>query len=148
MGLAVPATMLAKPVCKHGDSIYQPGRRSSALTKVVSSLTTEAVIVGAVPGNGANTTTFGRLVLTAHTPAGVCAVLAGSGPASSRRIRAALDRVRRETSPLDDPPPTSVALTAWGFELVFVDIEYREISGDGLLRHPRFGWGLRLTVDR
>ncbi|MFI6220030.1 hypothetical protein ACIBEH_05685 [Nocardia salmonicida] len=77
MGLAVPATMLAKPVCKHGDSIYQPGRRSSAWTKVVSSLTTEAVIVGAVPGNGANTTTFGRLVLTAHTPAGVCAVLAG-----------------------------------------------------------------------
>lgn len=35
-------------VCKRGDSVYEPGRRSSAWTKVVLRLTTEAVIVGAV----------------------------------------------------------------------------------------------------
>lgn len=47
--------------------------------------------------------------------------------------------MRRETSPLDDPPPTPVARTAWWVEPVLVaDIEYREISGDGLLRHPSF----------
>ncbi|MFI6225300.1 non-homologous end-joining DNA ligase [Nocardia salmonicida] len=130
-------------VCKRGDSVYEPGRRSSAWTKVVLRLTTEAVIVGAVPGNGANATTFGGLILAAHTPDGRLRCIGGVGTgftaASRRSIRAALDRVRRETSPLDDPPPASVARTAWWVEPVFVaDIEYREISGDGLLRHPSF----------
>ncbi|MFQ6396648.1 hypothetical protein ACLMAJ_24690 [Nocardia sp. KC 131] len=50
-----------------------------------------------------------------------------------------MDKVRRETSPLDDPPPAPVARTAWWVDPVLVaDIEYREISGDGLLRHPSF----------
>ncbi|MGC4994582.1 hypothetical protein [Nocardia salmonicida] len=36
-------------------------------------------------------------------------------------------------------PSAAVARTAWWVEPVFVaDIEYREISGDGLLRHPSF----------
>ncbi|MFE6922940.1 hypothetical protein ACFVAV_18070 [Nocardia sp. NPDC057663] len=35
-------------VCKKADSIYEPGCRSSAWTKVVLRLTTEAIIVGAV----------------------------------------------------------------------------------------------------
>ncbi|MGW5455467.1 non-homologous end-joining DNA ligase [Nocardia sp. NPDC003979] len=130
-------------VCKHGDSIYEPGRRSSAWTKVVLRLTTEAVIVGAVPGNGANAATFGGLVLAGHTPEGRLRCVGGVGTgftaASRRSIRAALDQVRRETTPLDDPPPAPVARTAWWVEPVFVaDIEYREISGDGLLRHPSF----------
>ncbi|MEV0436519.1 non-homologous end-joining DNA ligase [Nocardia sp. NPDC050413] len=130
-------------VCKHGDSIYEPGRRSSAWTKVVLRLTTEAVIVGAVPGNGANAATFGGLVLAGHTPEGRLRCMGGVGTgftaASRRSIRAALDQVRRETTPLDDPPPAPVARTAWWVEPVFVaDIEYREISGDGLLRHPSF----------
>ncbi|MFF2395640.1 hypothetical protein [Nocardia sp. NPDC058114] len=31
--------------------------------------------------------------------------------------------------------------TAWWVEPVFVtDVEYREISDDGLLRHPSFRW--------
>ncbi|MFI6219930.1 hypothetical protein ACIBEH_05180 [Nocardia salmonicida] len=106
-------------------------------------LTTEAVIVGAVPGNGANATTFGGLVLAAHTPEGRLRCIGGVGTgftaASRRSIRAAMDRVRRETSPLDDPPPASVARTAWWVEPVFVaDVEYREISGDSMLRHPSF----------
>ncbi|MGM7644363.1 non-homologous end-joining DNA ligase [Nocardia sp. JW2] len=130
-------------VCKHGDSIYEPGRRSSAWTKVVLRLTTEAVIVGAVPGNGANAATFGGLVLAGHTPEGRLRCIGGVGTgftaASRRSLRAALDQVRRETTPLDDPPPAPVARTAWWVEPVFVaDIEYREISGDGLLRHPSF----------
>ncbi|WP_455645637.1 ATP-dependent DNA ligase [Nocardia fluminea] len=89
-------------VCKRGDSVYEPGRRSSAWTKVVLRLTTEAVIVGAVPGNGANATTFGGLVLAGHTPDGRLRCIGGVGTgftaASRRNIRAALDRVRRETS--------------------------------------------------
>ncbi|MEU4599921.1 ATP-dependent DNA ligase [Nocardia sp. NPDC023988] len=131
-------------VCKRGDSIY--GKRSSAWTKVVSRLTTEAVIVGAVPGNGVNATTFGGLVLAAHTPDGRLRCTGGVGgftAATRRSMRARLDEIRRDTSPLDDPPPAPVARTAWWVQPVLVaDIEYREVSGDGLLRHPSFR-GLR-----
>ncbi|MFD6395384.1 hypothetical protein [Nocardia sp. NPDC060249] len=103
------------------------------------------MIVGAVPGNGANTATFGGLVLAGCTLDGrlrcIGGARAGFTAASRRSIRAALDKVRRETSPLDGSPPTAVARTACWVEPVFVaDIEYREISGDGLLRHPSFRW--------
>lgn len=130
-------------VCKRGDSIYEPGKRSSAWTKVVLRLTTEAVIVGAVPGNGANASTFGGLILAAHTPDGRLCCIGGVGTgftaATRRNLRAALDEIRRDTSPLDDPPPAPVARTAWWVQPVLVaDIEYREVSGDGLLRHPSF----------
>ncbi|WP_413232838.1 hypothetical protein [Nocardia salmonicida] len=63
----------------------------------------------------------------------------GFTAASRRSLRAALDQIGRETNPLDDPPPASVARTGWWVEPVFVaDLEYGEISGDGLLRHPSF----------
>ncbi|WP_410875105.1 hypothetical protein [Nocardia sp. A7] len=71
---------------------------------------------------------FGGLVLAAHTPDGrlrcIGGVRTGFTAASRRSIRTALDQVRRETSPLDDPP-AAVARTAWWVEPVFVaDIEY------------------------
>ncbi|MFD6395374.1 hypothetical protein [Nocardia sp. NPDC060249] len=41
---------------------------------------------------------------------------------------------------MDDSPLAAVARTVWWVESVFVaDVEYRELSGDGLLRHPVFG---------
>ncbi|MFC4374973.1 hypothetical protein ACFO5K_12785 [Nocardia halotolerans] len=89
------------------------------------------------------TATFGGLVLAGHTADGRPRCIGGVGTgftaATRRNIRAVLDKVRRQTSPLDDPPPEPVARTAWWVEPMFVaDIEYREISGDGLLRHPSF----------
>ncbi|UGT58697.1 non-homologous end-joining DNA ligase [Nocardia asteroides] len=130
-------------VSKRVDSTYEPGRRSSAWIKTVLRATTEAVIVGAVPGTGPNAATFGGLVLAGHTPEGHLHCIGGVGTGftteARRSIRAALEEVRRETTPLDDPPPPTVTRAAWWVEPVFVaDIEYREISGDGLLRHPSF----------
>ncbi|RMI33728.1 non-homologous end-joining DNA ligase [Nocardia stercoris] len=130
-------------VSKRADSIYEPGRRSPAWIKTVLRATTEAVIVGAVPGSGPNGATFGGLVLAGHTPEGRLRCIGGVGTgftaAARRSIRAALDEVRRDTSPLDDPPPAAVTRSAWWVEPVFVaDIEYREVSADGLLRHPSF----------
>ncbi|MEU3010097.1 non-homologous end-joining DNA ligase [Nocardia asteroides] len=130
-------------VCKKGDSIYEPGRRSPAWTKVVLRLTTEAIIVGAVPGTGPNAATFGGLVLAGHTPDGRLHCIGGVGTGfnteTRRSLRAALEEIRRDTSPLDDPAPASVRRAAWWVEPVLVaDIEYREVSGDGLLRHPSF----------
>jgi len=130
-------------VCKEADSIYEPGRRSSAWTKVVLRLTTEAIIVGAVPGTGPNAATFGGLVLAGHTPEGRLHCIGGVGTGftteARRSIHAALEKGRRETSPVDYPPPAAVTRAAWWVEPVFVaDIEYREVSGDGLMRHPSF----------
>ncbi|MFI5501112.1 non-homologous end-joining DNA ligase [Nocardia asteroides] len=130
-------------VCKRADSIYEPGRRSSAWIKTVLRATTEAVIVGAMPGSGPNAATFGGLVLAGHTPEGRLRCIGGVGTGfnteSRRTIRAALEEIRRDTSPLDDPAPAPVRRAAWWVEpLLVADIEYREVSGDGLLRHPSF----------
>ncbi|MGW5575481.1 non-homologous end-joining DNA ligase [Nocardia thailandica] len=134
-------------VCKRWDSIYEAGRRSTAWIKTVLRTTTEAVIVGAVPGTGVNAATFGGLVLAAYTPQGRLRCLGGVGTgfsqATRRALRTQLDGIRRDTSPLDEPAPATIARTAWWVEPVLVaDIEYREVSGDGLLRHPSFR-GLR-----
>ncbi|MGW6730223.1 non-homologous end-joining DNA ligase [Nocardia sp. NPDC055029] len=128
---------------KRADSIYEPGRRSSAWIKTVLRATTEAVIVGAVPGTGPNASTFGGLILAGHTPEGHLHCIGGVGTGftteARRSIHAALEKVRRDTSPLDDQPPAAAVRGAWWVEPVFVaDIEYREISADGLLRHPSF----------
>lgn len=130
-------------VSKRIDSIYEPGRRSSAWIKTVLRATTEAVIVGAVPGTGANAATFGGLILAGHTPDGHLRCIGGVGTGftteARRSLHAALEKVRRDTSPLDDPPPAAAVRAAWWVEPVFVaDIEYREISADGMLRHPSF----------
>ena len=102
-----------------------------------------AVIVGAVPGNGANAATFGGLILAGHTPTGRLRYIGGVGTgfthATRRQLRARLDEIRRTSSPLDDPAPAAITRTAWWVEPVLVaDIEYREVSGDGSLRHPSF----------
>ena len=130
-------------VCKRTDSIYEPGRRSSAWIKTVLRATTEAVIVGAMPGSGPNAVTFGGLVLAGHTLEGRLRCIGGVGTGfsseSRRTTRAALEEMRRDTSPLAAPAPAPVRRTAWWVESVLVaDIEYREVSGDGLLRHPSF----------
>ncbi|WP_455769399.1 ATP dependent DNA ligase [Nocardia salmonicida] len=111
--LVLPVTATYARPTPLGDSVYEPGRRSSAWTKVVLRLTTEAVIVGAVPGKGANATTFGGLVLAGPTPDGrllcIGGVLTGFTAASRRTIRTALDKVRRETSPLRQPTTAAAA---------------------------------------
>lgn len=64
----------------------------------------------------------------------------GFTAASRRSLRATFDEIRRDTSPLDDPPSAPVARTAWWWvePVLVADIEYREASGDGVLRHPSF----------
>ncbi|MEV4206183.1 hypothetical protein [Nocardia salmonicida] len=71
-------------------------------------------------------------VLAERTPDGRCTGGVGTGFTAASRcsLRAAPDEFRRETSPLDNPPPAPIARTAWWVEPVFVaDIEYREIGG-------------------
>ncbi|MGW5312874.1 ATP-dependent DNA ligase [Nocardia thailandica] len=130
-------------VCKRWDSIYEPGRRSTAWIKTVLRARTEAVVVGAVPGNGANAATFGGLILAGHTPDRRLRYIGGVGTgfthATRRQLRARLDEIHRDSSPLDDPAPAAITRTACWVEPVLVaDIEYREVSGDGSLRHPSF----------
>ncbi|MGW4330466.1 ATP dependent DNA ligase [Nocardia sp. NPDC004573] len=56
-----------------------------------------------------------------------------------RALRNALDQITRETSPLDARAPAAVERWARWVDPVFVaDVEYREMTGEGILRHPSF----------
>ncbi|RMI28035.1 ATP dependent DNA ligase [Nocardia stercoris] len=93
-----------------------------------------------MPGNG-NAATFGALVLAGHTPdgrlRGIGSVGTGFTVDARRAIRAALDQIRREACPLDEPPPAIVGRSVWWVDPVIVaEVEYREFAG--VLRHPSF----------
>ncbi|MFF2088503.1 hypothetical protein ACFVVM_32370 [Nocardia sp. NPDC058176] len=91
-------------VVKRGDSIYQPGKRSTARTKVVLRSTTEAIVAGVVPGRGALSGTVGSLVLAAHDPSGrlrwIGTVGSGLTTAQRRWWWAELDAIRCDTRPI------------------------------------------------
>ncbi|MFI8977469.1 hypothetical protein ACIGO9_31635 [Nocardia asteroides] len=94
----------------------------------------DPIIVCAMPGTGPNAATFGGLVLAGHTSEGRlhCIGGVGTGFSPSPGARSVLRSKRSAATP-----------AAWSVEPIFVaDIEYRELSGDGLLRHPSFR-GLR-----
>ncbi|WP_069162935.1 ATP-dependent DNA ligase [Nocardia altamirensis] len=130
-------------ISKKLDSLYEAGRRSSRWIKTPLRRTTEAVIAGWMPGNGANAATFGSLVLAAHDDKGSlrCIGCVGTGFSMSARraLRGALNELTRPTSPLDAPAPTTVEQSArWVDAVLIADIEYRELSAAGIIRHPSF----------
>lgn len=131
---------------KRADSVYRPDSRSRAWIKSALRRTTEGIIAAWLPGNGAFAATFGSLVLAAHDNRTglqyIGSVGTGFSIADRRALRAQLDDIARPTSPLA-AAPTSIARTARYVEPVLIaDVEYRELAGDGVLRHPSFR-GLR-----
>lgn len=132
---------------KRADSVYRPDSRSRAWIKSALRRTTEAVIAAWLPGNGAFADTFGSLVLAAHDNSPVLqyigSVGTGFNSADRRALRAKLDAIARPTSPLV-ALPTAIAKAARYVETVLIaDVEYREFTADGVLRHPSYR-GLRL----
>lgn len=135
-------------VLKRTDAGYSPGRRSPAWIKVPLRRSTDAVVIGFQAGTGSNTATFGSLVLAAHDPQGRLRFLGSVGTGFTRparqRLREVLDRLRRDDPPLADPPKLPAAVT-WVRPLLVALVEYRELTGDGVLRQPSF---LGLHSDR
>ncbi|WP_245717421.1 hypothetical protein [Nocardia jejuensis] len=141
-------------VLKRLDSVYEPGKRTPRWLKYPIRHSLSAAIIGYLPGSGANAATLGSLVLAAPDAQGrlryIGSVGTGFTATARRTMRAALDGLARDTSPLLMPVPDSVQWAARWSEAVFVaDIWYREQGPDGIVRHPSFR-GIRpdLTVTQ
>ncbi|MFI6959629.1 ATP-dependent DNA ligase [Nocardia sp. NPDC050408] len=130
-------------VSKRLESVYEPGRRSPRWIKTPLRRTTDAVVVGWLPGSGVNSATFGSLVLAGHDAQGRlrCIGCVGTGftMAARRALRGALDQLARDTSVLTEPAPPEVARAArWVEPVLVADVEYRELTAEGIVRHPSF----------
>jgi bifunctional non-homologous end joining protein LigD len=122
------------------SSTYRPDARSRAWIKSALRRTTEGVVTAWLPGNGAFAGALGSLVLAAYDSGSVLRYIGSVGTgfkASDRRaLRNELDDIARPTSPLTEVP-TAIAKTARYVEPVLIaEVEYRELTGDGVLRHP------------
>lgn len=140
--LAAAAAHAEGVVSKRLSSGYEPGQRSRSWIKSVFRQSVDAIVIGAIDGTGPNATTFGALVLAGHDSRGdlraIGTVGTGFSAEARRHIRAALDQLRRDTSPLADPVPAQLARSAWWVDPILVaQISHREITPAGL-RHPSF----------
>jgi bifunctional non-homologous end joining protein LigD len=134
-------------VAKRLDSRYEPGRRSGAWLKIKNTLRQELVIGGWVPGEGRRSDRIGALLMGYRR--GSDFVYAGRvGTGFTERTLDELGRklvaLRRDRSPF----AAGVGGIRFPRGTVFVEprlvaeVEFREWTGDGVMRAPSFK-GLR-----
>ncbi|MGP3955068.1 non-homologous end-joining DNA ligase [Nonomuraea sp. 3N208] len=134
-------------VCKRMSSPYRPGRRSGEWTKVKNVSTVEVVIGGWQPGGGRRSGMIGSLLLGAYDEHGrllyVGHVGTGFTQAMLRDLQERLAPLERPGPPFDQPVPREHARDArWVEPRVVGEVQYAEVTGDGMLRHPSWR-GLR-----
>ena len=142
---AARAQELEGVVAKLRRSRYEPGGRSRAWLKLKARRDTEAVVVGWLPGQGSHAD-LGSLILAVRSgDAWVHAGQVGSGldARTRRELRATLDALATDTSPLDPAPRLKGA--RWVEPRLVVRVEYAEWTDDGLLRQSAFKG---LDIDR
>jgi bifunctional non-homologous end joining protein LigD len=137
-------------VAKRLTSIYEPGLRSGAWRKIKLLRRQEFVIAGWVPEKDSFGKRVGALLLGYYERPGagaghprlIYAGRVGTGFDETDRLvlRKALERLHRRTSPFSGPVADSGAVYVKP-ELV-AEIEYREWTPHGTLRHPSYK-GLR-----
>ncbi|MGW6728798.1 ATP-dependent DNA ligase [Nocardia sp. NPDC055029] len=141
--ISAAAAHLEGLVSKKLDSPYEAGKRSKSWIKSVFRQSVDLLVIGALPGSGAHASTFGALVLGGYDVDGRLKVagMVGTGftTAARRHIRAALDEIRRDSSPLADPVPTYLQRAGvwWVDAVIVAEINHREATSAGL-RHPSF----------
>ncbi|AWK76038.1 DNA ligase (plasmid) [Rhodococcus oxybenzonivorans] len=131
-------------VFKKVSSIYLPGRRTRSWVKTLVRQRMSAIVIGWVAGGGAQRNVVGSLILGAYDTEGVLRHIGhvGTGFTASmrRQLRDQLGKLERPTSPL---PASSTHGDAprgvsWVEPRVVVDVEFREFSESGGLRHSSF----------
>jgi bifunctional non-homologous end joining protein LigD len=133
-------------VAKRLDSVYEPGRRSTAWIKVKNASMQEVVIGGWRPGQGSRAGTIGSLLLGIPGPDGLEYV----GQVGTGFTRQMLDdlyrRLRadeRKTSPFGGELPARDRKDAhWVRPRLVAEVRFGEWTKDGRLRHPSWR-GLR-----
>jgi DNA ligase D-like protein (predicted ligase) len=147
---AAKALGLEGVIAKHKDSLYEPGRRSSAWLKYKINNGHEFVIGGYTPGNPFDAVIVGyydgdKLLFAAK-------VRAGFVPHVRRELMAGMKPLKIDACPFDNLPEkrrTQWALTReqmkdcfWLTPEIVAQIEFIEWTPDGHLRHAAFT-GLR-----
>jgi len=131
-------------MAKRIDSPYRLGRRSRDWLKLKHTLTQEVVVAGWRPGNGARADTVGSLLL--GVPDGgrlryVGRVGSGFTDRELTELRARLDRLARQTSPLIGVPGPDAREAHWVTPSLVGEVGYAERTSDGRLRAPTWrGW--------
>ncbi|QIS23692.1 ATP-dependent DNA ligase [Nocardia terpenica] len=147
---AVEDAFLEGLVSKKLDSVYRSGRSRSWIKSSIRK-TTEAIIVGwLAPRNGVRDRAVGSLILAGYNDFGeleyIGSVGAGITTVAGRLLRKTFDRLARPDAPLHLGLPKDVAAQAnWLTAALVADVEYREVTEDGLIRHPSFR-GIRADV--
>ncbi|HEX5526827.1 MAG TPA: non-homologous end-joining DNA ligase [Solirubrobacterales bacterium] len=135
-------------VLKRLDSAYAPGKRTGAWLKVKNTLRQEMVIGGWTPGEGRRRDQVGALIVGYFEQQGGKQVLryggkVGTGFSDSdlAALTARLAELEREESPFGTGPhPPRIA--RFVEPRLVAEIEFRELTNEGLLRHPAYK-GLR-----
>ncbi|MFN2484042.1 MAG: DNA ligase D [Candidatus Limnocylindria bacterium] len=125
-------------VAKHRASRYEPGRRARTWLKLKIRREHELVVAGYLPGKGA-AADLGALIVGVYEDRKLRhAGQVGSGfnARTRRELAARLDELRREESPLDDPPRLPGA--RWAEPKVVIRAEFAEWTSDGLLRQAAY----------
>ena len=131
-------------MAKRANSPYRLGRRSRDWLKLKHTLTQEVVVAGWRPGNGARADTVGSLLVGIPGRTGleyVGRVGSGFTDRDLTDLRAKLDRLARETSPLVGVPTADAKDAHWVTPKLVGEVEYAERTADGKLRAPTWrGW--------
>lgn len=130
-------------VAKKVDSIYVPGTRSRAWIKVKFVHRDDFVVGGWFPGEGRRSIGIGSLLLGVPTSKGPLQFVGAVGTGFTDRALKVLEHELkphvRPTTPFTEPLPALYRRTPVFVEpAMVVDIEYREQTDEGFLRHPSY----------
>ena len=125
-------------MAKHMASTYVPGQRSPFWLKVKAVKSDDFVVTGWVPGDHGDG--FAALMVGYYEqgrllPCGT--VTGGTDAESAEAVRARLEELASEESPLE-PPPVMMAPVRWVRPELVIAVRYSEWAPDGTLRFPIF----------
>ena len=129
---------------KKVSSTYQPGKRARSWRKVLLRTRSSALVIGWIPGGGAQRNMVGSLVLGAYDDQGILRYVGNVGTGFSmavrRQLKEKLATLERRTSPLgtDAAAAEEHGIVRWVEPVIVVDVAYHGSSNSGGLRHPSF----------
>lgn len=127
-------------VAKRLGSAYRPGIRSEDWRKIHHVHTVRAVVGGFTRGEAGRAGSFGALLVGMWEGDSLRwggSVGSGFSESALSAIRATLEELRRDTSPFH-PDPGLPEDAIWVEPALVVAVGYRNWTGAGRLRHPRF----------